>query len=179
MKILLVGISVRAMAESAVRSGYSIIALDAFGDQDLKALAESYSLHHDFNSAYSTKALFKASRSLAFDAVAYTSNLENHPKILRQFGAKHRIIGNSHEVVIAIRHWPTLFAKLKQAGLAVPETIFSPSPEIDRPEAAASIIEFHKISPEETSHTVTLSSSGEVCTAWVTIVDPSALTLIL
>ncbi len=112
------------MAESAVRNGYSAIALDAFGDRDLRALTESHSLHRDFNSVYSTKALFQASRSLTFDMVAYTSNLENHPKILRQFEAKHQIIGNSPQVTISVRNWPTLFPKLKQAGFSVPDTIF-------------------------------------------------------
>ncbi len=125
MKILLVGISVRAMAESAVRSGYPVVALDAFGDQDLRALADTHSLHHDFHSDYSPKALYEASRTLAFDAVAYTSNFENHPQILKQFKTGHRIIGNSPQVAKSVRHWPALFARLKQAGFSVPETIFT------------------------------------------------------
>jgi predicted ATP-grasp superfamily ATP-dependent carboligase len=132
MKILLVGISVRAMAESAVHSGYATIALDAFGDQDLRILSESYSLQHDFHTTYSPKALCEASRSLAFDAVAYTSNLENHADILARFTDSHRIIGNSPQAVQLVRHWPTLFAKLTQAGFSVPETIFAgDSREID------------------------------------------------
>jgi predicted ATP-grasp superfamily ATP-dependent carboligase len=39
MKILVAGVSVRAMVESAIRSGYLILALDAFGDRDLRVLA--------------------------------------------------------------------------------------------------------------------------------------------
>jgi len=57
MKILIAGLSVRAMATSAVQSGYPVIALDAFGDQDLKAVAESHSLHHDFISLQRVRAL--------------------------------------------------------------------------------------------------------------------------
>jgi predicted ATP-grasp superfamily ATP-dependent carboligase len=125
MKILLFGISVRAMAESAVHSGYPVVALDAFGDQDLRILTESYSLQHDFHATYGPKALYEASRSLAFDAVAYTSNLENHADILVQFADSHRIIGNSPQVVQSVRHWPTLITKLTQAGFSVPETIFA------------------------------------------------------
>ncbi len=125
MKILLIGISARAMAESAVRSGYPVIALDAFGDQDTKNLTESYSLRRDFQYGYSPRALHKASRKLSFDAVAYTSNLENHPKILMQFEAHHRLIGNSPQVIHSIRYWPALIPKLKQAGFSVPETIFA------------------------------------------------------
>jgi predicted ATP-grasp superfamily ATP-dependent carboligase len=124
MKILLVGVSVRSMVESAIRSNYPVIALDAFGDQDLKAMAEAYSLRRDFDARYSAKALYKASRQLAFDAVAYTSNLENHPEILSRFAASHRLIGNSPQAVSSVRCWPALFPRLGRAGFAVPETIF-------------------------------------------------------
>jgi len=125
MKILIAGLSVRAMAASAVQSGYPVIALDAFGDQDLKALAESYSLHHDFHFLYSASALWSASRKLVYDAVAYTSSLENHPVILRRIAGSRRIIGNQPEAMASVRRWPTLFAGLKKAGFQVPETVFA------------------------------------------------------
>jgi predicted ATP-grasp superfamily ATP-dependent carboligase len=125
MKILLVGLSVRSMMESAVHSGYQATALDAFGDRDLKLLGESHSLHHDFHSVYSPNALYKASRMFAFDAVSYTSNLENHPQILDRFAECHQIIGNSPQVIRSVRHWPSLFSGLKSAGFSVPETFFA------------------------------------------------------
>jgi predicted ATP-grasp superfamily ATP-dependent carboligase len=112
MKILVVGISVRAMVESAVHSGYSVIALDAFGDQDLRELAEAHSLHHDFHARYSSRALYEAGRQLDFDSVAYTSNLENHPEIIRQLGQDHQILGNSSDVVKSVRSWKALFSWL-------------------------------------------------------------------
>jgi predicted ATP-grasp superfamily ATP-dependent carboligase len=125
MKTLIVGISVRAMVESAVHSGYAVFGLDAFADRDLKALAESYSLHHDFHVRYSPKALYEASRQLIFDAVAYTSNLENHPEIISHFARDHKILGNSPQAIASVRHWETLFARLRRAGFSVPETIFA------------------------------------------------------
>ncbi len=125
MKILVVGISARAMAQSAVAGGYPVIALDAFGDRDLREFTESYSLHRDFQAAYSPGALFNASRKLAFDAVAYTSNLENFPEILARFGNSHTIIGNAPQTVISVRNWPDLFDRLGRAGFQVPETIFT------------------------------------------------------
>jgi len=125
MKILVVGISVRAMAESAVRSGYSVIALDAYGDQDLKDLTESRSLRHDFHVPYSAASLYEKSGRLNFDSVAYTSNLENHPEIIRRFGAKCRVIGNSPEIIESVRHWATLYEKLEAAGFRVPHTLFA------------------------------------------------------
>jgi predicted ATP-grasp superfamily ATP-dependent carboligase len=125
MKILITGISVRAMTESAVHSGYPVIALDAFGDRDLTELTESYSLHRDFRVAYSSEALFKASQKLSFDAVAYNSNLENYPEILECFSDNHAILGNSPKVVASVRNWPGLLGNLKSAGFPAPETIFS------------------------------------------------------
>ena len=124
MKTLIAGVSVRAMTESAVHSGYAVIALDAFGDRDLTELAESHSLHRDFGAVYSSEALFKASRKLSFDAVAYTSNLENYPEILERFSDSHSILGNSPKVVASVRNWPDLLGNLKSAGFSVPETIF-------------------------------------------------------
>ena len=125
MKILVVGISVRAMVESAVKSRYSVVALDAFGDQDLRSLAESYSLRRDFSVPYSPAALYQTGRNLDFDAVAYTSNLENHPGILDRFSRNCRIIGNSPQSIREVRRWPDLFSKLRSAGFSVPETVFS------------------------------------------------------
>jgi predicted ATP-grasp superfamily ATP-dependent carboligase len=128
MKILVAGISVRAMTESAVRGGYPVAALDAFGDQDLKRLADTSSLRRDFHSVYSPAALYRASRELSFDAIAYTANLENYPDILARFGSRHRILGNPPQAVASVRNWAGVFEKLRQAGFPVPKTIFKGKP---------------------------------------------------
>ncbi len=122
-RILVIGISVRAFVESAVQSRYPVVALDAFGDEDLRALAGCYSLPRDFNVPYSARALFEASRQLDFHSVAYTSNLENHPEILQRFESTHPLAGNSPASVAAIRDWPVLFARLRAGGFSVPETL--------------------------------------------------------
>lgn len=124
MKVLVVGVSTRSIAESAVRSGYQVVAVDAFGDYDLKALCDSYSLRRDFEIPFSAAGLYSASRRLTFDAVAYTSNLENHPEVVRRFARRTPILGNSPEVLKRVRTWASLFAVLNQAGYMVPETIF-------------------------------------------------------
>ena len=132
MKILIAGVSVRAMAESAIHSGYRAIALDAFGDQDLRALTEAYSLHRDFGVRYSAKAVLNAGRKLDFDAIAYTSDFENHPGTLAQLAGGRRILGNSPQVIRLARSWPDLFAGLKRAGFSVPETVFpGDNPKLD------------------------------------------------
>jgi predicted ATP-grasp superfamily ATP-dependent carboligase len=125
MKILVAGISVRAMVASAIRSGYTVLALDAFGDRDLKSIVEAYALQRDFNVRYSPHALCEASRQFFYDAVAYTSNLENYPKIIQRLAGSRKIVGNSPQTVVAVRHWAELFDRLERAGFPVPETIFA------------------------------------------------------
>jgi uncharacterized protein len=124
MKILILGISARAMVESAVAGNYPVIALDAFGDEDLRSIAETYSLRRDFEVPYSASALIEASRRIEYDAVAYTSNLENYPHVLDRFSQECLIIGNSPHTIRTVRNFETLFQKLRQAGFLVPETIF-------------------------------------------------------
>jgi uncharacterized protein len=124
MKILVAGVSVRAIVESAIRSSYSVIALDAFGDRDLRALAETYSLHRDFHVRYSAQELYSAGLKLSFDAVVYISDLENHSEIIYQWDLNSRVLGNPPQVVKAVRNWAQLFAGLRGAGFSTPETIF-------------------------------------------------------
>jgi predicted ATP-grasp superfamily ATP-dependent carboligase len=134
MKILLVGVSVRAMAESARRSGYEIAALDAFGDLDLQSMCEAHSVTRDFAREYSPKALLAASQDLAFDAVAYTSNLENYPAVVSRLARAGALIGNSPQTLRRVRHWPTLSAALARGGYHTPETILPGSGLIPIPE---------------------------------------------
>lgn len=124
MKILLVGVSTRSIAESAARSGYEVAAIDAFGDYDLKALCESYSLRRDFHVPFSASGLFTASRQLTFDAVTYTSNLENHPEVVQQFARRAEVLGNSYQVLRSVRSWASLSDVLRRAGFRVPETVY-------------------------------------------------------
>jgi uncharacterized protein len=124
MKILLIGLSVRGLAESAVKSGYSVIALDAFGDLDLQGLCESYALARDFGIPSTAAGLYKASRRLQFDAIAYTANLENYPEVVHRFARHHSLIGNPAGILKRVRDGSQLYPLLDEAGFAIPETIF-------------------------------------------------------
>jgi predicted ATP-grasp superfamily ATP-dependent carboligase len=48
VRILVVGLSTRAIAESAVRGGHRVVTLDYFGDRDQRALVENHALLRDF-----------------------------------------------------------------------------------------------------------------------------------
>ncbi|HMD88547.1 MAG TPA: ATP-grasp domain-containing protein [Anaerolineaceae bacterium] len=118
------GVSVRALAESAVASGYNIVGLDAFGDWDLQTMCECYSLRRDFHHRFSANGLYKASRRLSFDAVVYTANLENYPDIVGRLAKNSLVLGNSKEVLMRVRHWPSLYSILKKEGFRSPITLY-------------------------------------------------------
>jgi predicted ATP-grasp superfamily ATP-dependent carboligase len=125
---LLVGISVRAAAQSAVRSGYPILALDSFGDTDLSATCENLSLMDDFpenvEPVPATERLYSFSRELDFDEVIYLSGFENHPECVEGWEREgKRILGNTSEVLRSVRNWEDLFAFLDTRNLPHPETI--------------------------------------------------------
>jgi uncharacterized protein len=124
MKILLVGVSARGLAESAVNSGYSVMALDAFGDLDLQGFCESHALLRDFGIPYNAASLFQASRRLRFDAAVYTSNLENYPQVVQRFARHHDLLGNPADTLRRVRDSAMLYHLLGGAGFEVPETIF-------------------------------------------------------
>lgn len=136
MRILITGVSTRAIAESARAAGYDFITLDYFGDYDQRRICENHSLKRDFGLPFGSAELYRASRRLNFDAIAYTSDLENHPEVVEKFAAGTAahdgalLLGNSAAVLARVRHWPTVFGFLQRQGIPTPETIYPglPSP---------------------------------------------------
>jgi predicted ATP-grasp superfamily ATP-dependent carboligase len=129
MRILIIGISTRGLAESAKAAGYDLVTIDYFGDYDQKSWCENFSLKRDLNLPFGCAQLYEASRKLKFDAVVYTSSLENHPEVVAEFEAAgaekaYRLIGNRADVLLRVRHWPTLFGFLRHQGIPVPEMLY-------------------------------------------------------
>ncbi len=125
IKLLLIGLSTRHLAESAMKSGYDFLALDYFGDLDQKKICENHSLKRDFHrEIFDPKDLFLASQDLDFDAIVYSSPFENHPQIIKEFERRCMIIGNSSKTVSEVRDWCTFFDFLRWEGINYPETIF-------------------------------------------------------
>jgi len=108
MTTLLLGLSTRSIAESAVRSGNKIFTLDYFGDQDQKDLVKNISIARDFQQPFSVENLLAASQNMEFDSVVYTSNLENHPEVVETLSRRAIVLGNSSEVLSRVRDWKIL-----------------------------------------------------------------------
>lgn len=122
--ILLVGLTMRMLAELAVRAGYPVLALDYFGDADLQALCPSRSLLRDYNLPYSAAGLVNAAGDLAAPAVVYSANLENYPVEVARLSQGRRLLGNGPETLTQVRDPVRLAAALYAGGFVFPETLW-------------------------------------------------------
>ena len=121
--ILITGLSTRAIAESAVQGGYRVVTLDYFGDRDQKELVANYSLMRDSRLNFGAKALLVASRNLSFQAVVYTSNLENHPDVVEDLARGRVLLGNSPSTLRQVRDSGHLRSVCRREDIAHPVTL--------------------------------------------------------
>jgi uncharacterized protein len=126
-RVLLVGVSVRAMAESARRAGYEVTAIDAFGDLDLRAVADDVVCCNP----YSASRVARLAAALSSDAVAYNSNFENNLAAVARLarggggwggGQRGTLWGNRPDVLGPVRNPLKLARSLARLGFDVPTT---------------------------------------------------------
>jgi predicted ATP-grasp superfamily ATP-dependent carboligase len=117
MAILLVGASVRALAESATRAGEEVIAADLFGDQDLRSIARHV---HVLPMESYPDSITSISSRYPGTARCYTGGLENRPAILQTLAADGPLWGNNAEVVRPIRDPFRLHQYLIERRLSAP-----------------------------------------------------------
>ena len=109
-RVLLVGVSTRAMAESAVRAGYDVLSVDGYGDLDNPA-TPALSLRRDLGVEYSAHAAADAAIELDYDALCYCSNLENHPREVERLARRGELWGNPPAVLRRARD-PLLISRI-------------------------------------------------------------------
>ncbi len=128
-RVLIVGVSTRAFAESAARAGYEVVAIDGFGDLDLGACAaEVHIVRAKTSRRFSARGAAAAAREIRCDAVVYESSFENHPAAVRALAATRPLWGNSPAVLAHARNPRRLTRALRDAGLAAPEVRFTRPP---------------------------------------------------
>jgi predicted ATP-grasp superfamily ATP-dependent carboligase len=128
MPVVIVGVSTRAIAQSACRAGYDICTVDFFGDYDQKLCCPNVSLRRDLGWPYSAWGLFQAvfpdaAQAPAIEGVVYLANLENHPEVIAAFERRTRVLGNGVQTVAAVRDWETLVASVNRLGGRTPRTL--------------------------------------------------------
>ena len=102
MRILIAGLTTRALAESAVRAGAAIVTVDYFGDLDQARLCETHSLR-ERGRGYSAAAILEAARELDYEAVVYCGGLENHPGVVAELARDRVLLGNAPETLRRVR----------------------------------------------------------------------------
>lgn len=123
MRILIAGLTTRALAESALGAGCEILTVDYFGDLDQKRLCENVSLR-ERGAGYSAAGILEVARGLAYDAVAYTGGLENHPGVVGELARGKVLLGNNPETLRRVRDPAVLLPFLAVSGFAVPRTLW-------------------------------------------------------
>jgi len=133
-RLLLLGVSVRALAASAARSRSvarrfpgGLLALDYFADADLLALESRVSLRvlslsRDLRRPRTVTALARAALGLDWQGFIYSGGLENRPGLLRRLERRGAVLGNGHVLVGPVRDPATFFAFLSREGLPHPRT---------------------------------------------------------
>jgi len=102
-RVLLAGVSTRAMAESAALAGYAVWSLDAFGDLDQHPDVKAVSLARDVGVPFSVDAVVRAAERIETDVVAYLSPFENHPASVERLARGRALWGNSASVLRRVR----------------------------------------------------------------------------
>src|SRR5213082_1738980 len=118
-RVLFAGVSTRGFAESAARAGYEVVAVDGFGDLDLRARAHSVAVARS-GGRYSIRAAVAAARGLRADVVCYVGNFENHARAVGALATGRVLWGNRPAVLAAVRDPVRLARALATRGLPAP-----------------------------------------------------------
>jgi len=130
--LILLGASVRSLAQSAHKAGWGVYAADLFGDQDLLASTVGSERVGDVlgpdraSSSYPT-GLACAAKLFPCGPWCYTGALENHPDLIDSIAASRPLAGNSGSIVKRVRDSAQLAGAIQDAGLLFPQTHTSPS----------------------------------------------------
>ena len=121
-RLVVAGVTTRALALSASRAGYQVTAVDAFGDLDLRGAAEVLTLRQDSARRYSPSAAAAAAASVPADLAAYTSNFENYPDAVARLSRGRTLLGNPPAVLRRVRDPIELMRALRRRGFPTPNT---------------------------------------------------------
>jgi len=124
VKVLVAGVSTRAIAESAAQAGFTVTAIDAFADLDQHPSVDARSLGLRFSS----DAAARTAAEISCDAVAYTANFENDPAAIDRFARGRMLWGNAADVVRRVRDPRLLSEALQRRGLAA-TAVWPPAPD--------------------------------------------------
>ncbi len=112
--VVILGASVRAAAQSALRAGFTPWAADLFADADLCAVAEAHQVD-DY-----PEGLAAAAAAAPGGPWMYTGALENRPELVRRIRVARTLWGNPAEVLYQVRDPWQVRRALVAAGISCP-----------------------------------------------------------
>lgn len=111
LPLIIVGASVRAAAQSAIRAGFAPWCADQFADEDLRACAQLLPLS-DFPNGVAA-----ALQAAPYAPWIYTGGLENRPELVDELSRLRPLLGNQIETLRRARDPFWLAQTLKSHGL--------------------------------------------------------------
>lgn len=115
MRVLVVAVSARMLASLAVADGYQVVALDRFGDVDLRAIAPGAT-------APTSEGLVSLADEVRADAVVYGAGFENRPDLVARLADGRELLGTPPGLLAAVRDPWAVGAAARAAGARGPET---------------------------------------------------------
>ena len=120
--VIIAGVTTRPFAVSAARAGYRVTAIDAFGDLDLRAVANVILPHPKPGQVYGPLQAAAAGTSVSAELAAYTSNFENYPAAVTRLAERRHLLGNAATTLARVRNPIEVMRVLRRHGLVCPES---------------------------------------------------------
>ncbi len=130
-RVVIAGVSVRAIAASAARAGWQVTAVDAYGDLDLQACARVLP-GRDRSGRFDPSTAAATAAAVQVGAAAYGSSFENHPSSVARLAEGRRLLGNPPAVLERVRDPLALARALRRLGFAAPVARASAPPDAPR-----------------------------------------------
>lgn len=118
-RVLIVGASARAAAESAANAGFDVVALDTFADLDQHP-AVQMPISHPEGAPCGAGSAARLAMSLRADAAVYLSGFENHPRSVARLARGRRLWGNPPSVLRQVRDPFVVADCLRARGFSLP-----------------------------------------------------------
>src|SRR6185295_7034451 len=141
-RVLIVGVSARAAAESAAQAGFDVTAIDAFADLDQHASVKTMAIPR-----FSARAAARAARRIECDAVAYLSSFENHPDAVGTIAVGRVLWGNPPAVLRRVRDPMLLMQALRRRGFVAPQVFIPPESPVAKAPALSTEVASWLVKP--------------------------------
>lgn len=124
-RLLLVGVSVRSLAQSAARGGYRTYCLDWFADTDTVACCEDCLVVGGtlgFDERRLRAAMDRVAPRGKRNAVIYAGGFDSRPDLLDELADGRRLVGNDPETLRRVNRPRTFLGLLDELAIPYPDT---------------------------------------------------------